>query len=77
MTFVSRGNSFRDACDALGQLDAIVFRLLSFNDVVVFDGARHIGTSVSPRQKAVRRFGAETTAPIATRKHIIFGLPWK
>ena len=53
VTFVLKEGFFRIACYAISHFEANFVCLLGFGDVVVFDGGRHVGTRVPPRQKAV------------------------
>jgi len=55
--FILKKGFCRFASHPFGQLDAKRVGLLGFHDMVVFDGGRHVGTRVPPRQKAVGRLG--------------------
>jgi len=55
--FILKEGFCRFVCHPFGQLDAKRVGLLGFHDIVVFDGGRHVGTRVPPRQQAVGRLG--------------------
>jgi len=57
VAFILKEGFCRFASHPFGQLDAKRVGLLGFHDIVVFDGGRHVGTRVTPRQKAVSRLG--------------------
>ena len=57
VAFILKEGFRRFASHPSGQLDAKRVGLLGFHDVVVFDGDRHVGPRVPPRQKAVGRLG--------------------
>jgi len=55
VTFILKEGFRRFASHAFGHLEARRFGLLGFRNIVVFDGGRHVGTRVPPRQQAVGR----------------------
>ena len=57
MAFILKEGCCRLASHPYGQLDAKRVGFWGFHDIVVFDGGRHVGTRIPPRQKAVGRLG--------------------